>query len=65
MTYEIKPNLPEPPKLQDVSDEVESFAEQISGIYEEAVHWRPNSMKVPTNGILASVKNLYVNYPHG
>ena len=48
---EIKPNLPEPPKLQDVSDEVESFAEQISGIYEEAVHWRPNLMKVPTNGI--------------
>ena len=29
---EIKPNLPEPPKLQDISDEVESFAEQISGI---------------------------------
>ena len=40
-----------PPKLHDVSDEVESFAEQISGIYEEAVHWRPNLMKAPTNGI--------------
>ena len=47
----VKPNLPEPLKLLDVSDQVESFVEHICSIYEEPVHWRPNLMKVPANGI--------------